>query len=148
MGFFSIFNSDAIKDVTVYKGGIPAEYGGRISSAIDIKMNDGNTKKIAVSGGIGIIASRLTVEVPINKGKGSFIISGRRTYADLFLPLSNDQRIKDNKLYFYDLNLKTNLIINKNNRVFLSGYFGRDVPLLTQNSSFKLELCLISQKSA
>jgi len=127
LGFFSVFNSDAIRDVKLYKGGVPARYGGRASSVMDIRMKEGNLKDYHVSGGIGLISSRLMAEGPISQDKSSFMISGRRTYADLFLPLSNDIRIKDNKLYFYDLNLKTNLIINKNNRVFLSGYFGRDV---------------------
>jgi hypothetical protein len=127
LGFFSVFNSDAIRDVKLYKGGVPARYGGRASSVMDIRMKEGNMKGYNVSGGIGLISSRLMAEGPILKDISSFMISGRRTYADLFLPLSRDEKIKDNKLYFYDLNLKTNLIINKNNRIFLSGYFGRDV---------------------
>lgn len=127
LGFFSVFNSDAIRDVKLYKGGVPARYGGRASSVMDIRMKEGNMKNYNVSGGIGLISSRLMAEGPILKDKSSFMISGRRTYADLFLPLSNDEKIKDNKLYFYDLNLKSNLIINNNNRVYLSGYFGRDV---------------------
>jgi len=127
LGFFSVFNSDAIRDVKLYKGGVPARYGGRASSVMDIRMKEGNLKDYHVSGGIGLISSRLMAEGPISQDKSSFMVSGRRTYADLFLPLSNDDKIKDNKLYFYDLNLKTNLIINKNNRVYLSGYFGRDV---------------------
>jgi hypothetical protein len=126
LGFFSIFNSDAIKDVTVYKGGIPAEYGGAISSVLDIKMNDGNNKKYAVTGGIGLITSRLTIEGPLKKNKGSFIISGRRTYADLFLKLSGDSTLKKTKLYFYDLNMKANYQLGGIDRVFMSGYFGRD----------------------
>jgi hypothetical protein len=127
LGFFSTFNSDAIKDVTVYKGGMPAEYGGRLSSVVDVKMNDGNNKNYLVSGGIGLIASRLNVEGPIIKDEGSFIVSARRTYADLFLKLSRDTTINRNKLYFYDLNAKANYKIDKNNRIYLSGYFGRDV---------------------
>ena len=127
LGFFSVFNSDAIRDVKLYKGGVPARYGGRASSVMDIRMKEGNMKDYNVSGGIGLISSRLMAEGPILQDKSSFMISGRRTYADLFLPLSNDEKIKDNKLYFYDLNLKTNLIVNNNNRIFLSGYFGRDV---------------------
>jgi len=127
LGFFSVFNSDAIRDVKLYKGGVPARYGGRASSVMDIRMKEGNMNDFHVSGGIGLISSRLMAEGPILNDKSSFMISGRRTYADLFLPLSKDEEIRDNKLYFYDLNLKTNLIINKNNRVFLSGYFGRDV---------------------
>ncbi|HEY4967782.1 MAG TPA: TonB-dependent receptor [Puia sp.] len=127
LGFFSAFNSDAIKDLTLYKGAMPAEYGGRLSSVVDIKMNDGNNKDYHVSGGLGLIASRLTVEGPIVKDKGSFIVSARRTYADLFLKLSRDTTINQNSLYFYDLNVKANYAFNKNNRVYLSGYFGKDV---------------------
>lgn len=127
LGFFSVFNSDAISDVQLFKGGVPARYGGRASSVMDIRMKEGNMKDYNFSGGLGLIASRILAEGPIVKDQSSFMISGRRTYADLFLPLSGDEKVKDNKLYFYDLNLKTNLIINKNNRIFLSGYFGRDV---------------------
>jgi hypothetical protein len=126
LGFFSVFNSDAIKDVKLYKGGMPAEYGGRLSSVMDIKMKEGNSKTLSVSGGIGLISSKLTIEAPIVKNKGSFIISGRRTYADLFLKASKDTVLQDTKLYFYDLNLKANYTINDKNRIFLSGYFGRD----------------------
>ena len=108
LGFFSVFNSDALKDVTLYKGAMPAEYGGRGSSVMDVKMRDGNNKRLSASGGIGLIASRLTVEGPIVKDKGSFIISGRRTYADLFLKLSNEPRLNKSKLYFYDLNMNDN----------------------------------------
>ena len=127
MGFFSVFNSDAIKDISVYKGNEPAEYGGRLSSVLDIKMNDGNDKKLGVSGGIGLISSRVTLEGPIVKDKGSFIISARRTYADLFAKLSKDSTINNARLYFYDFNVKANYRINNKNRIFLSGYFGRDV---------------------
>lgn len=126
LGFFSVFNSDAIKDVKIYKGGIPAEYGGRLSSVMDIKMKDGNSKQLGVSGGVGLISSKLTVEAPIVKNKGSFIISGRRTYADVFLKLSKDEKQKNTTLYFYDLNLKANYRLGKKDRIFLSGYFGRD----------------------
>jgi hypothetical protein len=134
LGFFSVFNSDAIKDVTIYKGGIPAEYGGRISSVLDIKMNDGNSKKLSVSGGIGLIASRLTIEAPINKGKGSFIISGRRTYLDIIAKPFEPASIKGSSLYFYDLNLKANYQLGSKDRVFLSGYFGKD-NFIFKNSS-------------
>ena len=127
LGFFSTFNSDAIKDVTVYKGGMPAEYGGRLASVVDVKMNDGNNQHFGGSGGIGLIASRLNLEGPIVKDQGSYTVSGRRTYADLFLKLSHDSTINRNKLYFYDLNAKANYKINDNNRLYLSGYFGRDV---------------------
>lgn len=127
LGFFSVFNSDAIKDVQIYKGGIPARYGGRLSSLLDIKMREGNNKKISGSGGIGTVSSRLTLEAPIKKDKGSFILSGRRTYADMFLKLASDTLIQDNQLYFYDFNVKGNYTLNDKNRIYLSGYFGRDV---------------------
>jgi hypothetical protein len=127
LGFFSTFNSDAIKDVTLYKGGMPAQYGGRLSSVVDIKMKDGNNKDYDVSGGLGLISSRLNIEGPIVKDKGSFIISGRRSYADMFLKLSSDSSLKNNRIYFYDLNLKANYTLGKKDRLYLSGYFGRDV---------------------
>ncbi len=127
MGFFSVFNNDAVKDVKLYKGDIPASNGGRLSSLLDIRMKDGNSKKFTGTGGIGTISSRLTLEGPIVQDKTSFIVSGRRTYVDLFLPLSSDEAIKDNRLYFYDFNAKVNHTINENNRIYLSGYFGRDV---------------------
>ncbi|MCA6363250.1 MAG: TonB-dependent receptor [Bacteroidetes bacterium] len=124
-GFFSTFNSDALKDATIIKGNPPAQYGGRLSSVLDIKMKDGNNQKFETNGGIGLISSRLTIEGPIQKGKSSFIISGRRTYADLFLGLSDLYR--DNSLFFYDLNMKANFQINDKNRIYISGYFGRDI---------------------
>ena len=127
MGFFSVFNSDALKDVKLYKGAAPASYGGRLSSVLDIKMKEGNMKKFGMEGGIGIISSKLTVEAPIVKDKGSFIISGRRTYADLFLLLSKDEQFNSTGLHFYDLNLKANYMIGKKDRVYVSGYLGRDV---------------------
>jgi len=126
LGFFSVFNSDAIKDVSLYKAGIPAEYGGRASSVVDIKMRDGNNKGFNASGGIGLISSRLTVEGPIVKDKGSFIVSGRRSYADLFLKLSKDEDQRNTTLFFYDLNAKANYKIGEKDRIYLSGYFGRD----------------------
>lgn len=126
LGFFSTFNSDAIKDVQLYKGGIPAQFGGRISSVLDIAMMDGNQKKLTTEGGIGLIASRLKVEAPLIKDKSSFMISGRRTYADMFLKLSNDEDVKKSKLYFYDLNAKLNFRFNDKNTLYLSGYFGKD----------------------
>jgi len=127
LGFFSVFNPDAVKDVKLYKGGIPAEYGGRLSSVLDVRMNEGNRKKFEGSAGIGTISSRLTLQAPINKGKGSFLVSGRRTYLDLFLKLSKDPDNRNTKLYFYDFNAKANYQITEKDRVFLSGYFGRDV---------------------
>jgi len=126
LGFFSVFNSDAIKDLKLYKGGIPAQYGGRLSSVMDIVMKDGNSKKMEVSGGIGAISSKLTVEGPIVKDKGSFIVSGRRTYVDQFLRFSSDKKQRDASLYFYDLNMKANYRVSEKDRIFLSGYFGRD----------------------
>ncbi|HEX7367293.1 MAG TPA: TonB-dependent receptor [Pelobium sp.] len=126
LGFFSTFNSDAIKDVTVYKGGMPAQYGGRLASVLDIKMNDGNKKEYTVEGGLGLIASRLKVEGPLKKDKSSFMVSGRRTYADTFLAFSPDTSVRGSKLYFYDLNAKMNFILDSKNILYLSGYFGRD----------------------
>ncbi len=127
MGFFSVFNNDAIKDVQIYKGDIPASSGGRLSSLVDVRMKDGNLKKFSATGGIGTISSRLTIEGPILKDRTSFVLSGRRTYADIFLPLSSDKSVRDNTLYFYDLNAKIQHEINEHNRIFVSGYFGRDV---------------------
>lgn len=126
-GFFSTFNSDAIKDVSLYKGGMPAQYGGRLSSVLDIKMLDGNDKDYTIQGGIGLISSRIKVEGPIVKNKGSFMISARRTYADLFLRLSSDSITRDASLYFYDLNAKANYHLDDKNTIYLSGYFGKDV---------------------
>lgn len=125
-GFFSVFNPDAVKDVKLYKGGIPARYGGRLSSILDVRMKEGNSKNYAVSGGLGLIFSRLTFEGPIVKDKASFIIAGRRSYADILAqPFLNDD-LSGAILNFYDLTLKTNYSINQNNRIFLSGYLGRD----------------------
>tara|TARA_R110002072_G_scaffold261258_1_gene419853 strand:- start:2175 stop:4562 length:2388 start_codon:yes stop_codon:yes gene_type:complete len=121
-GFFSVFNPDAIKDLTLYKGGIPSRYGGRISSVLDIYQKDGSKKKFGATGGIGLVASRLLLEVPIVEDKASFLIGGRSSYAHLFLPLFDN----DNVAYFYDLNTKLSYNINDNNRLYLSGYFGRD----------------------
>ncbi|MEO8934918.1 MAG: TonB-dependent receptor [Xanthomarina sp.] len=130
-GFFSVFNPDAIKDLKLYKGGIPARYGGRVSSVLDIYQKEGNSKEFHVNGGVGLISSRLLAEGPINKGKGSFLLGGRATYAHLFLPLFDIE----NKAYFYDLNTKISYKLNQNNNVYLSGYFGRDVFSMTD--SFK-----------
>ena len=121
-GFFSVFNSDAIKDVKLYKGGIPAQFGGRVSSVLDIRQKEGNSKNFALTGGIGAISSRITAEGPTFKDRGSFLLSGRASYAHLFLQLANN----DNSANFYDLNFKTNYKINDNNRLFLSGYYGQD----------------------
>ena len=126
LGFFSVFNSDALKDVKLYKGGIPAQYGGRISSVLDIRMKNGNSKSTEVSGGIGLIASRLTLETPLGSDKGSLILSGRRTYADLILKAASPD-FAETTLYFYDFNAKANYTLGTKARLFLSGYFGRDV---------------------
>ena len=126
-GFFSVFNSDAIKNAKMIKGSMPAEYGGRISSVLDIKMKEGSNKDFRFTGGVGLISSRLSIEGPIVKDKGSFLISGRRTYADLFIPLAGDTTLSDTKLFFYDFNLKANYKFSNSDKVFISGYFGRDV---------------------
>jgi hypothetical protein len=130
-GLFSVFNNDAIKNVKLYKANIPARYGGRLSSLLDIRMNDGNSKRISGTGGIGLISSRLTLEGPVVKDKSSFIISGRRTYMDVIVDLvkdvSKNKNIQRFPIHFYDLNAKFNYEINTNNRIFASGYFGRDV---------------------
>jgi hypothetical protein len=130
-GFFSVFNADALKDATIYKGGIPSKYGGRLSSVLDIRMREGNNKKFTATGGIGLLSSRVTLEAPIGKvyedgANGSFLLSARRSYADVFLPLSSDTTINRNKLYFYDLNFRSNYRLSSKDRIFLSGYFGRD----------------------
>lgn len=131
-GLFSVFNPDAIKDLKLYKGGIPARFGGRASSVLDIYQKDGSSKEFHVNGGIGLISSRLLAEGPIVKDKGSFLIGGRASYAHLFLKLSEKQ--KNNSAYFYDLNTKLSYKINPNNNLYLSGYFGRDV--FSLNKSF------------
>lgn len=122
-GFFSVFNSDAIKDLKLYKGGISSRFGGRVSSVLDIYQKEGNSKEFHGTGGIGLISSRLMLEGPIVKDKVSFLVAGRSSYAHLFLKLSDNE----NSAYFYDLNTKINYKINENNSLFLSGYFGRDV---------------------
>lgn len=128
-GFFSVFNPDAIKDLKLYKGGIPSRYGGRISSVLDIYQKDGNSNKFSMNGGIGLISSRLLAEGPIVKDKLSFLFAGRGSYAHLFLKLSDNP----NSAYFYDLNTKLNYKLNSNNNLFLSGYFGRDVFNINNN---------------
>ncbi|GAO41983.1 putative TonB-dependent receptor [Flavihumibacter petaseus NBRC 106054] len=126
LGFFSTFNSDAIKDLTLFKGGMPAQYGGRLSSVIDIKMNEGNNQEQEISGGIGVISAKLNVEGPIQKDRSSYLITGRRTYADLFMKLSPDSNVRRSKMGFYDLNAKLNYEIGEKDRIYLSGYFGQD----------------------
>ncbi|MBO3117322.1 TonB-dependent receptor [Winogradskyella sp. DF17] len=122
-GFFSVFNPDAIKDLKLYKGGIPAKYGGRVSSVLDIYQKEGNSNQFKMNGGIGLVSSRLLAEGPVKKEKGSFLFGGRSSYAHLFLPLFD----LDNVAYFYDLNTKLSYKLNERNSIFLSGYFGRDV---------------------
>ncbi|MDX2172596.1 MAG: TonB-dependent receptor [Bacteroidota bacterium] len=128
-GFFSVFNPDAVKDVKLIKGGIPAQYGGRVSSILDVRMKEGNNKKLAVTGGIGTIFSRIAIEAPIIKNKASFIIAGRRSYIDALVKpfVKSTNPIKNSSFYFYDLTAKFNYRINDKNTVFASGYFGRDV---------------------
>ncbi|MCH2022221.1 MAG: TonB-dependent receptor [Saprospiraceae bacterium] len=126
LGFFSVFNSDALKDLTIYKGGIPAQYGSRASSVLDIYMKNGNNRKFAVSGGLGLISSRLTVEGPIVKNKGSFIASGRLTYLDLIMKAAQPDRFGDLALGFWDVNVKLNYSFGKKDRLYVSGYAGRD----------------------
>jgi hypothetical protein len=128
LGFFSVFNADAIKNTTLIKGGMPANYGGRLSSVVDIQMKDGNDKKYGVEGGIGLISSRITAEGPILKERSSFMISARRTYAlDLAQPYIKTTNFAGTNYYFYDLNTKLNYRISEKDRLYLSGYFGRDV---------------------
>jgi len=128
LGFFSVFNADAIKNTTLIKGGMPANYGGRLSSVLDIQMKEGNDKKYAVEGGIGLISSRLTVQGPIVEDKSSFIISGRRTYIlDLAQPALKGSDFEGTNYYFYDLNTKWNYRFSNKDRLYFSGYFGRDV---------------------
>lgn len=126
LGFFSAFNSDAIRDMTFYKGTAPSEYGGRLASVMDIRMNNGNNNRYHVGGGIGLISSRMTFEGPLVNENGSFIISGRRTYADAFLKIFSNQNIRNNELYFYDLNIKSNYKFDEKNNLSLSAYAGRD----------------------
>ena len=124
LGFFSTFNSDAIKDATIIKGNSASQYGGRLSSVLDVKMKEGNNQDYVVNSGIGLISSKVSVEGPLQKNKSSFILSGRRTYADMFLKAT--EKFKDNILYFYDLNAKANYQIDAKNKIYVSGYFGRD----------------------
>ncbi|MEY2829460.1 MAG: hypothetical protein RIQ33_1318 [Bacteroidota bacterium] len=127
-GFFSVFNSDAIKNTTLIKGGMPANFGGRLSSVVDVNMKEGNSKQFKGSGGIGLIASRLTLEGPWKKNKGSFMVSGRRTYIDaLVAPFIAKSKLSGSGYYFYDFNIKANYKFSDKDRLYLSGYFGRDV---------------------
>ena len=136
LGFFSVFNPDAVKDVKLYKGAMPAYYGGRISSILDIKMKEGNAKKLSVQGGIGTVFSRLTVEAPIVKDKGSFIIAARRSYADVLARTFTNALSSGQALNFYDLTLKANYTLGEKDRLYLSGYFGEDQFMFTENQGF------------
>jgi len=127
LGFFSVFNNDAVKNVTLYKGDIPAAYGGRLSSLLDVEMKEGNPAKIGVAGSIGTISSKLTVDGPVIKDRTTFLVAGRRTYADIFLPFAREEEIRDNRLYFWDLNLKLTHVLNEKNRLYFTGYYGKDV---------------------
>jgi len=137
-GFFSVFNNDAVKDITLYKGDIPVMYGGRISSLLDVRQKDGNMKKITGCGGIGSISSRIAIEGPIKRDTSSFIIAARRSYADLFLPFAKNKDLRKNKLYFYDANFKVNYIFSQKDRIFLSGYFGRDMFKVNMTDKFSM----------
>lgn len=141
LGFFSSFNPDAIKDMQLYKGAMPAIYGGRLSSVLDIRMKEGNSKRFAGSGGIGSLMSRLALEAPLGE-RGSFMLAGRRSYIDvmgkLFQRIKTGEKQDDNQFYFYDLNAKTNFRLNEKNRIFGSGYFGRDV-LAAANQGIRVE---------
>ncbi len=136
-GFFSVFNADAVKDINLIKGGIPAEYGGRLASVLEVTMNDGNNQAFRGEGGIGLIASRLTLEGPIQKGKSSFLVSGRRTYIDVltkpFIP--KDSPFAGSGYYFYDLNAKVNYRFSDKDRISVSGYFGRDAFTFNSNTA-------------
>lgn len=128
-GFLSVFNADAVRDMKLYKGGIPARYGGRVSSVLDIYQKEGNKNNYVFTGGIGLLSSRLLAEGPIVKDKASFLVGGRGSYAHLFLKLTDN----NNSAYFYDLNTKLSYQINQNNTLYLSGYFGRDYFNLSEN---------------
>ena len=125
-GFFSIFNADAVKDVKLYKGGMPANYGGRLSSVLDVRQKEGNAQKFAGTGGIGLLSSRLLLEGPIVQDKVNFMVAGRRSYFDLFFPYFNSPELDNTTIYFYDLNIKVNAKFSEKDRVFVSSYFGRD----------------------
>lgn len=140
-GFFSVFNSDALKNTTLHKASMPAEYGGRLSSVLDVSMKEGNNKRFEGEGGIGLISSRLTLQGPIQKNKSSFLIAGRRTYADLLAqPFLNGTDYAGNGYYFYDLNTKINYWFSDKDRLFLSGYFGRDVFNFKSPDKFALRI--------
>jgi hypothetical protein len=140
-GFFSIFNSDAVKNVNLIKGSAPANYGGRLSSVLDVNMKEGNMKKFEGEGGIGLIASRLTLQGPIVKDKGSFMISGRRTYVDVLTKPFIKGNAQGSGYYFYDANLKANYRLGEKDRIYLSGYFGKDVfTFNSKDADFNLKM--------
>ncbi|MBL0102690.1 MAG: TonB-dependent receptor [Bacteroidetes bacterium] len=143
-GFFSVFNADAVQNITLTKGNMPANYGGRLSSVLDIQMKEGNNQRFGVQGGIGFVSSRLTIEGPIKKDTSSFIVSARRTFIDLFMGkpfVSSSSNFNGNKYYFYDLNAKVNYRLSDKDRLFLSGYFGRDVfRFKSSNSDFTVNI--------
>ncbi len=141
-GFFSVFNSDAVKNICLIKGSMPANYGGRLSSVVDVSMKEGNSKEFHTEGGIGLIASRFLVEGPIKKNVGSFVLSARRTYIDILLkPFTNKSDFKGSGYFFYDANLKANLNLSKKDHVYLSGYFGRDhFKFTSQVSAFNADI--------
>ncbi len=145
-GFFSTFNSNAVKDAKLHKGGFPAQYGGRLSSVIDIRLKEGNRRKLSTQGGVGLISSRLTLEGPLKRDKASFMLAGRRTYADLFTQMINQsQEGKEDfnpipKYFFYDLNTKINYDLNQHNKLFISGYIGRDKFNFLEDRDFNFEL--------
>ena len=141
-GFFSVFNSDAVKNISLIKGSMPASYGGRLSSVVDVSMKEGNVKEYHAQGGIGLIASRLTIEGPLEKHKGSFVLSGRRTYIDVLMkPFTGSGNFSGSGYFFYDANLKANFMFSKKDRLYLSGYFGRDkFTFNSTTSSFKANI--------
>jgi hypothetical protein len=142
-GFFSVFNADAVKSVNLIKGGMPANFGGRMASVLEVNMNEGNNKKFKVKGGLGVISSRITVEGPLKKDKGSFIVSGRRTYIDLIMKaaIPDSSPFAGSGYYFYDLNLKLNYRLGPKDRIFLSGYYGKDqFTFGSKEDNFKVEM--------
>jgi hypothetical protein len=142
-GFFSVFNADAVKSVNLIKGGMPANFGGRMASVLEVNMNEGNNKKFKVKGGLGVISSRITVEGPLKKDKGSFIVSGRRTYIDLIMKaaIPDSSPFAGSGYYFYDINLKLNYRLGPKDRIFLSGYYGKDqFTFGSKEDNFKVEM--------
>lgn len=144
-GFFSVFNSDAVHDLELYKGSMPAQYGGRLASVLDISMNEGNNRKFSATGGIGLISSRLTLQGPIKKDTSSFIVSGRRTYIDVLMKpfLKKGSAFAGSGYYFYDLNTKVNYRFSRKDRLYLSGYFGRDVFSFSQPSADESDVFIV-----